>query len=149
MATKSPTSPNVTWRERWKINSERAADLGRRVRFYFTGDGQSQAGMAALTGTLAGTRQGMISSPSKMNRKRIALVFRCCNARIRSAGDADLPRKIARSGALSSRPPEILLTHPLPESRLAEPATVLIRCARWWCSRRKISTGESAHTGDV
>ena len=40
---------------------QRAADLGRRVRFYFTGDGQSgQAGMAALTGTLAGTRQGMI-----------------------------------------------------------------------------------------
>ncbi len=40
-----------------------------------------QAGMAALTGTLAGTRQGRSVSPSKMNRKRTALVFRCCNAR--------------------------------------------------------------------
>ncbi len=56
--TKSPTSPNVTWRERWKSAAQRAADLGRRVRFYFTGVASPQAGMAALTGTLAGTRQG-------------------------------------------------------------------------------------------
>ncbi len=149
MAHESPTSPNVTWRERWKINNAARADLGRRVRFYFTGDGQSAGGMAALTGTLAGTRQGMISFTSKMNRKRTALVFRCCNARDSSAGDANLPRKITRSGALLLGPPEILLTHPLPESRLADARTVLIRCDRWWCSRRKISIWRSAHTGDV
>lgn len=38
--------------------AQRAADPGRRVRFYFTGDTSPQAGMAALTGTLAGTRRG-------------------------------------------------------------------------------------------
>ncbi len=37
--------------------------------------------MAALTGTLAGTRQGMISfTQGKTNRKRTASAFRCCNA---------------------------------------------------------------------
>ncbi len=149
MAHEIPTSPNVTWRERWKISSAARRDLGRRVRFYFTGDGQSAGGVAALTGTLAGTRQGMISFTQKMNRKRIALVFRCCNAQDSIAGDADLPRKIARSGALLLASPEILLTHPLPESRLADARNVLIRCARWWCSRRKISIWRNAHTGDV
>ncbi len=56
-----------------------------------------------------------------MNRKRTALVFRCCNARdsIRRRCRPS-SKKLLDQARYSSRPPEILLTHPLPESRLAD-----------------------------
>ncbi len=56
-----------------------------------------------------------------MNRKRTALVFRCCNARdsIRRRCQPS-SKKLLDQARYSSRPPEILLTHPLPESRLAD-----------------------------
>jgi predicted Zn-dependent protease len=40
-----------------------------------------QAGMAALTGTLAGTRQGMISFTQQNEQEADRIGFRCCSAR--------------------------------------------------------------------
>ncbi|VFS64265.1 Putative Zn-dependent protease, contains TPR repeats [Kluyvera cryocrescens] len=40
-----------------------------------------QAGMAALSGTLAGTQQGIISLPVRTKKKPTALVFRYCSGR--------------------------------------------------------------------
>ncbi|VTP74017.1 Putative Zn-dependent protease, contains TPR repeats [Leclercia adecarboxylata] len=60
-----------------------------------------QAGMAALTGTLAGTRQGMNQLyPTKRTGSRPHWYSGAATLRVRSAGDAGLPRKITRSGAL-------------------------------------------------
>ncbi|VDR25478.1 Putative Zn-dependent protease, contains TPR repeats [Raoultella terrigena] len=36
--------------------------------------------------------------------------------------------KLLDQSRYSTRPPEMLLTHPLPESRLSDPATARIRC---------------------
>ena len=133
-------------------DQQRSAPLtGRRVRFYFTGDGQSAGGMAALTGTLAGTRQGMISFTQQNEQEADRIGIQVLQ---RSGFDPQaMPtflEKLLDQARYSSRPPEILLTHPLPESRLAMPATVLIRCARWWCSRRKISIWRKrAHWGCI
>ncbi|SPW58450.1 putative peptidase [Escherichia coli] len=91
-----------------------------------------QAGMAALTGTLAGTRQGMISFTQQNEQEADRIGIQVLQ---RSGFDPQaMPtflEKLLDQARYSSRPPEILLTHPLPESRLADAATVLIRCARW------------------
>lgn len=80
-----------------------------------------QAGMAGLTGTLAGTQQGMISF-SRSNEEeadRIGL-----QVLQRSGYDPQsMPnflQKLADQSRYASKPPEILLTHPLPDSRLSD-----------------------------
>jgi predicted Zn-dependent protease len=79
-----------------------------------------QAGMAALTGTLAGTQQGMITftQQNEQEADRIGIQV------LQRSG---LIRRQCRhfwKNCLINRvtllPPEILLTHPLPESRLAD-----------------------------
>ena len=80
-----------------------------------------QAGMAALTGTLAGTQQGMISftrqNEEEADRMGIGVLQR-------SGFDPQaMPRfmdKLLDLSRYATRPPEMLLTHPLPESRLAD-----------------------------
>ena len=80
-----------------------------------------QAGMAALTGTLAGTQQGMISFTRQNEEEadRIGIQFLQ-----RSGFDPQaMPMfmgKLLDESRYSTRPPEMLLTHPLPESRLAD-----------------------------
>ena len=80
-----------------------------------------QAGMAALTGTLAGTQQGIISftQDNEKEADRIGLQV------LQRAGfdPQAMPafmQKLADQSRYASKPPEILLTHPLPDSRLAD-----------------------------
>lgn len=80
-----------------------------------------QAGMAGLTGTLAGTQQGMISftRANEEEADRIGL-----QVLQRSGFDPQaMPnflQKLADQSHYSSKPPEMLLTHPLPDSRLSD-----------------------------
>lgn len=80
-----------------------------------------QAGMAALTGTLAGTRQGMISftQQNEQEADRIGIQVLQRSGFDPKAMPAFLD-KLLDQARYSSRPPEILLTHPLPESRLSD-----------------------------
>ncbi|MFP1484049.1 M48 family metalloprotease [Escherichia coli] len=78
-----------------------------------------QAGMAALTGTLAGTR-GMISFTQQNEQEDGPHWYSgAATLGIRS-GNVTFLEKLLDQARYSSRPPEILLTHPLPESRLAD-----------------------------
>lgn len=80
-----------------------------------------QAGFAALTGTMAGVQQGMISftQANEQEADRIGL-----QTLRRSGFDphamADFMQTMSDQTRYMSKPPEILLTHPLPDSRLAD-----------------------------
>ena len=80
-----------------------------------------QAGMAALTGTLAGTQQGIISftqgNEQEADRIGIQVLQR---AGFDPKAMPNFLQKLADQSRFSSKPPEILLTHPLPDSRLAD-----------------------------
>lgn len=77
--------------------------------------------MAALTGTLAGTRQGMISFTQQNEQEADRIGIQVLQ---RAGFDPQaMPtflEKLLDQSRYSSRPPEILLTHPLPESRLSD-----------------------------
>lgn len=80
-----------------------------------------QAGMAALTGTLAGTQQGVISFTQQNEQEADRIGLQVLQ---RSGFDPeampDFLQKLADQSRFSSKPPEMLLTHPLPDSRLAD-----------------------------
>ncbi len=80
-----------------------------------------EAGMAALTGTLAGTQQGMISFTQDNEKEADRIGIQVLQ---RSGFDPqampDFLQKLADQSRYASKPPEILLTHPLPDSRLAD-----------------------------
>lgn len=80
-----------------------------------------QAGMAALTGTLAGTQLGMISFTRQNEEEADRIGIQVLQ---RSGFDPQaMPMfmgKLLDESRYSTRPPEMLLTHPLPESRLAD-----------------------------
>ncbi|HEE0669489.1 TPA: beta-barrel assembly-enhancing protease [Klebsiella pneumoniae] len=80
-----------------------------------------QAGMAALTGTLAGTQQDMISFTRQNEEEADRIGIQVLQ---RSGFDPQaMPMfmgKLLDESRYSTRPPEMLLTHPLPESRLAD-----------------------------
>ncbi|ADU70193.1 M48 family metallopeptidase [Pantoea sp. At-9b] len=80
-----------------------------------------QAGMAGLMGTLAGTQQGMISftqsNEQEADRIGIQVLQR---AGFDPQAMPNFLQKLADQSRFSSKPPEILLTHPLPDSRLAD-----------------------------
>ena len=80
-----------------------------------------QAGMAALSGTLAGTQQGMISftqqNEQEADRIGIQVLQR---AGFDPKAMPDFLQKLADTSRFASKPPEILLTHPLPDTRLAD-----------------------------
>lgn len=101
--------------------AQRAADPGRRVRFYFTGDGQSAGGDGGADRYTGGTRQGMISFTQQNEQEADRIGIQVLQ---RSGFDPQaMPtflEKLLDQARYSSRPPEILLTHPLPESRLAD-----------------------------
>jgi predicted Zn-dependent protease len=80
-----------------------------------------EAGMAALTGTLAGTQQGMISftQQNEQEADRIGIQVLQRSGFNPQAMPTFL-EKLLDQARYSTRPPEILLTHPLPESRLAD-----------------------------
>ncbi|WP_437178392.1 M48 family metalloprotease [Buttiauxella gaviniae] len=80
-----------------------------------------QAGMAALTSTLAGSQQGMISftqaNEQEADRMGIQVLQ---HAGFNPQAMPLFLQKLADKSSFSSKPPEMLLTHPLPESRLAD-----------------------------
>lgn len=80
-----------------------------------------EAGMAALTGTLAGSQQNIISFTQDNEREadRIGLQV-LKRAGFNPQAMPDFLQKLADQTRYSSMPPEILLTHPLPDSRLAD-----------------------------
>ncbi|CAK9885596.1 MAG: Beta-barrel assembly-enhancing protease [Candidatus Erwinia impunctatus] len=80
-----------------------------------------QAGIAALTGTLAGTQQNIISftqqNEQEADRIGIQVLQR---AGFDPEAMPDFLQKLADQSRFASKPPEILLTHPLPDSRLSD-----------------------------
>ena len=80
-----------------------------------------QAGMGALTGTLAGTQQGLISFTQQNDQEADRIGIQVLQ---RAGFDPQaMPtflEKLLDQSRYSTRPPEILLTHPLPESRLSD-----------------------------
>ena len=82
---------------------------------------QHQNCLAALTGTLAGTQQGMISFTRQNEEEADRIGIQVLQ---RSGFDPQaMPMfmgKLLDESRYSTRPPEMLLTHPLPESRLAD-----------------------------
>lgn len=80
-----------------------------------------QVGMAALSGTLAGTRQGMISftQQNEQEADRIGLQV-LQRAGFDPQGMPNFMQILSDKTRYDSKLPEMLLTHPLPESRLAD-----------------------------
>ncbi|WP_315708047.1 M48 family metallopeptidase [Brenneria uluponensis] len=80
-----------------------------------------QLGMAALSGTLAGTQQGIISftqaNEQEADRIGIQVLQR---AGFNPQAMPDFLQRLADMSRYATKPPEMLLTHPLPESRLAD-----------------------------
>ncbi|MCV9877872.1 beta-barrel assembly-enhancing protease [Brenneria izbisi] len=80
-----------------------------------------QLGMAALSGTMAGAQQGMITftqaNEQEADRIGIQVLQR---AGFDPQAMPNFMQKLADQSRYASKPPEILLTHPLPESRLAD-----------------------------
>ncbi|HFV9291841.1 beta-barrel assembly-enhancing protease [Serratia fonticola] len=78
-------------------------------------------GMAALSGTLAGTQQGMISftqaNEQEADRIGIQVLQR---AGFDPEAMPDFLQRLADQSRYASKPPEMLLTHPLPDSRLSD-----------------------------
>lgn len=78
-------------------------------------------GMAALSGTLAGAQQGIISftqaNEQEADRIGIQVLQR---AGFDPTGMPDFLQKLAEQARYASKPPEMLLTHPLADSRLSD-----------------------------
>lgn len=80
-----------------------------------------QAGMAALTGTLAGTQQGFISFTRQNEEEADRIGIRVLQrAGFDPQGMPQFMGTLMAQSRDASRPPEMLLTHPLPESRLSD-----------------------------
>ncbi|MBG6244231.1 hypothetical protein CS369_04235 [Candidatus Symbiopectobacterium sp. 'North America'] len=80
-----------------------------------------QVGMAALSGTLAGAQQGIISftQSNEQEADRIGLQV-LQRAGFDPQAMPNFMQKLADQSRYATKPPEMLLTHPLPESRLAD-----------------------------
>ncbi len=80
-----------------------------------------QAGMAGLAGTLAGTQQGIISftqqNEQEADRIGIQVLQR---SGFNPQAMPDFLQKMADQTRYGNKPPEMLLTHPLPDSRLSD-----------------------------
>ncbi|NHB91357.1 tetratricopeptide repeat protein [Photorhabdus cinerea] len=80
-----------------------------------------QAGMAALSGTIAGVQQGMISFTQSNEQEADRIGMQTLRkAGFDPQGMPDFMQFLADQTRYSSKPPEMLLTHPLPDSRLAD-----------------------------
>ncbi len=80
-----------------------------------------QAGIAALSTTLAGARQGILSFTqlNEQEADRIGMEI-LQRAGFDAQGMPAFMQTMADQSRYAEKPPEILLTHPLPESRLAD-----------------------------
>ncbi|VEJ56231.1 beta-barrel assembly-enhancing protease [Pragia fontium] len=80
-----------------------------------------QAGMAALSTTIAGTQQGMISFTQSNEQEADRIGIRVLQrAGFDPMGMPDFMLKLADKYRYASKPPEMLLTHPMPDSRMSD-----------------------------
>lgn len=80
-----------------------------------------EAGMAAISSTIAGSAQSMISFTQSNEQEADRTGLRTLiNAGFDPHASAEFLQKLANETRFMSKPPEILLTHPLPDSRLAD-----------------------------
>ncbi|MBC8944529.1 tetratricopeptide repeat protein [Xenorhabdus indica] len=80
-----------------------------------------QAGMAALSGTLAGFTQGIISFTRENEQEADRIGMRILNqAGFDPYGMSNFMQTLGDQSRYSSKLPEMLYTHPLPDSRLAD-----------------------------
>lgn len=80
-----------------------------------------EAGMAALTTTLAGAQQGVISFTQANEQEADRIGIRILSrAGFEAQAMPAFMQKLADKYRYASKPPEILLTHPLPDSRLSD-----------------------------
>jgi predicted Zn-dependent protease len=121
MAHEIHTSPSATSRAQWKTKAQRPLTWVGALGSILLAMASPQAGMAALTGTLAGTQQGMISFTRQNEEEADRIGIQVLQ---RSGFDPQaMPAfmgKLLDQSRYSTRPPEMLLTHPLPESRLSD-----------------------------
>lgn len=80
-----------------------------------------QAGMAAMTTTMAGSAQSMISftQSNEQEADRVGLKI-LAKSGFDPHASANFLQKLSDQSRFASKPPEILLTHPLPDSRLTD-----------------------------
>lgn len=80
-----------------------------------------EAGMAAMTSTMAGSAQSMISFTQSNEQEADRVGLRTLvKAGFDPYASSEFLQKLADQTRFMSKPPEILLTHPLPNSRLAD-----------------------------
>lgn len=80
-----------------------------------------EAGIAAISGTLAGSAQSQISFTQSNEQEADRVGLRTlAKAGFDPHASADFLQKLSDEMRFMSKPPEILLTHPLPDSRLAD-----------------------------
>ncbi|AWH89607.1 beta-barrel assembly-enhancing protease [Limnobaculum parvum] len=80
-----------------------------------------QAGMAALSTTIAGTQQGMISFTQSNEQEADRIGIRVLQrAGFDPMAMPDFMQKLADKYRYASKPPEMLLTHPMPDSRMSD-----------------------------
>lgn len=80
-----------------------------------------EAGMAAMTSTMAGSAQNMISFTQSNEQEADRVGLRTLvKAGFDPYASSEFLQKLADQTRYMSKPPEILLTHPLPNSRLSD-----------------------------
>ncbi|OCG06494.1 hypothetical protein A9G13_09440 [Gilliamella sp. wkB178] len=80
-----------------------------------------EAGMAAMTSTMAGSAQSMISFTQSNEQEADRVGLRTlAKAGFDPYASSEFLQKLADQTRFTSKPPEILLTHPLPNSRLTD-----------------------------
>lgn len=80
-----------------------------------------EAGMAAISSTIAGSAQSQISFTQSNEQEADRVGLRTLvKAGFDPKGSAEFLQKLSDEARFMSKPPEILLTHPLPDSRLAD-----------------------------
>lgn len=80
-----------------------------------------EAGMAAITGTMAGSAQNQISFTQSNEQEADRVGLRTlAKAGFDPKGSSEFLQKLSDETRFLSAPPEILLTHPLPDSRLSD-----------------------------
>ena len=80
-----------------------------------------EAGMAAMTTTMASSTQSMISFTQSNEQEADRVGLRTlAKAGFDPYASSEFLQKLADESRFSSKPPEILMTHPLPNSRLSD-----------------------------
>ncbi|MCX8673724.1 M48 family metallopeptidase [Gilliamella sp. B3023] len=80
-----------------------------------------EAGMAAMTTTMASSTQSMISFTQSNEQEADRVGLRTiAKAGFDPHASSEFLQKLADQSRFSSKPPEILMTHPLPNSRLSD-----------------------------